>query len=114
MTQEKVILRCEDGQEAVVFTKYEYAPKYMPDEIIEDIDYEICIEDSYVGGDYKGFFGRLKRAWQAFINKPVTYTGIYSQNKEKMRKFLTDCLALVDNLDGTDDNRFLQGLYTEE
>ena len=99
MKFDKVTLRCDDGAEAIVFTRYEYAPKYTPDDIIEDIDYEISIEDSYTGGDYRGFFGRLKRAWQAFIDKPVMYTGIYTQDKEKMRQFLVDCLNLIDEND---------------
>ena len=100
MKQETITLRCDDGAEAVVFTKYTHDKVIMklPDSVVDfDDSYEICIEDDYVGGDYKGFFGRLKRAWRAFWDKPVVYTGIYCENKDKMRKFLTDCLALVDN-----------------
>ena len=96
MVEKTVTLRCDDGAEAVVFTKYDYESKNISERIMEDIDYEISVEDSYIGGDYKGFFGRLKRAWQAFIDKPVMYTGIYTQDKEKMRKFLQDCLNLID------------------
>lgn len=101
MKQEKVTLRCDDGSEAVVFTRYEYH-KYLPDSIIKDIDYEICVEDDYVGGEYKGFFGRIKRAWRAFWDKPVVYTGIYCEDKDKMRKFLCDCLNLIDENDVKD------------
>ena len=93
MVEKTVTLRCDDNAEAVVFTKYKY--NYGK----PTIDYEITVEDSYVGGDYKGFFGRIKRAWGAFTDKPVVYTGIYCRDKEKMRKFLVDCLALIDNLD---------------
>ena len=97
MTQEKVILRCEDGQEAVVFTKYIHNPTLTNGvKFGNEIDYEINIEDTYVGGDYKGFFGRLKRAWKAFRAKPVIYTGVYCENKDKMKKFLTDCLELLE------------------
>ena len=88
MKNEQIVLRCEDGQEAVVFNKYIHH--------ILDIDYEINIEDSYTGGEYQGFFGRLTRAWRAFWNKPVVYTGIYCEDKEKMRKFLCDCLELLE------------------
>lgn len=98
MKQETVTLRCEDGAEAVVFTKCTY--NSIASRVLIDpgsISYDISVEDSYVGGDYKGFFGRIKRAWKAFRDKPVVYTGIYCENKDKMRKFLTDCLALVDN-----------------
>jgi hypothetical protein len=90
---ETVTLRCLDGAEAVVFAKY-YYNNLKP-------DYEIAVEDCYIGGEYKGFFGRLKRAWRAFIDKPVTYTGIYTDDKEKIRKFLTDSLALLDNVEET-------------
>lgn len=88
MKQEHITLRCDDGAEAVVFTKYTHH--------ILDIDYEINVEDSYTGGEYKGFFGRIKRAWRAFWDKPVVYTGIYTEDKDKMRKFLCDCLSLID------------------
>jgi hypothetical protein len=94
----KVTLRCDDGgAEAVVFTKYIYSPK-----MANNIDYEITVEDSYIGGDYKGFFGRIKRAWRAFTDKPVVYTGIYTEDKDKMRKFLCDCLDLIDENDVKD------------
>lgn len=91
MKQETVTLRCEDGAEAVVFTRYDYRDG--------DTAYDISVEDSYVGGDYKGFFGRLKRAWRAFKSKPVIYTGIYCGNENKMRNFLFDCLEVIDNPD---------------
>lgn len=93
MTQDIVTLRCSDCQEAVVFHKYKYG--------WGETNFEIAVEDSYIGGEYKGFFGRLKRAWKAFMDKPVTYTGIYCNDKEKMRKFLTDSLALLDNIEET-------------
>lgn len=88
MKVKQITLRCDDYAEACVFTKY------VHDQI--DTDYEITIEDSYTGGDYRGFFGRLKRARKAFIDKPVVYTGIYCEDKEKMKKFLIDCLELID------------------
>lgn len=97
MKNEQIVLRCEDGQEAVVFTKYIHNPT-LPNGVKfgNEIDYEINIEDTYVGGDYKGFFGRLKRAWKAFRAKPVVYTGVYCEDKDKMKKFLTDCLELLE------------------
>ena len=99
MTKKQIALRCKDGSEAVVFSKHTF--KFMcnnPDEtgIKEESNYEITIEDSYVGGDYKGFFGRIKRAWKAFVDKPVVYTGIYCEDIHKMRKFLVDCLEIID------------------
>lgn len=105
MKFDKVTLRCDDGAEAAVFTRYIHDKVIMklPDSVIDfDDSYEICIEDDYTGGDYKGFFGRLKRTWRAFTNKPVVYTGIYTEDKDKMRKFLCDCLDLMDENDVKD------------
>lgn len=99
MVEKTVTLRCDDGAEAAVFTKYHFRTMYCNSNksgIKDDFNYEICIEDDYVGGEYKGFFGRIKRAWRAFWSKPVVYTGIYTEDKEKMRKFLVDCLELID------------------
>ncbi len=83
-----VILRCDCNSEAIVFSKYIYN---------NETDYDISFEDSYLGSDYNGFFGRLKRAWKAFIDKPVCYTSIYCEDEDKMRKFLADCLTLIDS-----------------
>ena len=97
MKIEQITLRCEDGAEAVVFTEYNYGKVYSDvDTVSDNVDYEITVEDSYVGGEYKGFLGRIKRAWGAFTDKPVVYTGIYCRDKEKMRKFIVDCLSLID------------------
>ncbi len=125
MQTNQVILRCQDGQEAVVFTKYTYNTVCSMAAILDpdSISYEICIEDDYIGGDYKGFFGRLKRAWKAFTGKPVIYTGIYCEDKEKMRKFLADCISLVvenddneieEDFEYTNEEPFLKGLYGDK
>ena len=94
MKQEHITLRCEDGQEAVVFTKYHFNAS----DIYGNFNYEITIEDSYTGGDYKGFFGRIKRAWRAFWDKPVVYTGIYCEDERKMKHFLCSCLDLLNGV----------------
>lgn len=88
MKDKTITLRCTDGQEACVFHKYTYSYS-------NEIDYEMTFEDSYVGGDYRGLFGRIKRAWKAFWAKPVFYTGFCS-TKEDMKKFLQDCLNLME------------------
>ena len=104
MKFDKVTLRCDDGAEACVFTKYTYDTIASRTALLDpdSMSYEICIEDDYVGGEYKGFFGRIKRAWRAFWDKPVVYTGIYTEDKDKMRKFLCDCLDLIDENDVKD------------
>ncbi len=99
MTTKQIFLRCEDCSEAVVFSKYTFKIMYSnPDEtgMKEESNYEITIEDSYVGGDYRGFFGRIKRAWKAFWDKPVVYTGIYCEDKDNIRSFLTGCLDMLE------------------
>jgi hypothetical protein len=84
---EQVILRCKDNAEALVFNKY--CNNY-------GTDYEINVEDSYCGCDFMGIKGRFKRAWHAFFAKPVYYSGIYSDDKEKVRNWLTSCLDALD------------------
>lgn len=86
MTSKSLYIRCDDRAETVVFTKYSYDG---------DADYEITIEDSYCSGDYMGISGRLKRAWKAFWAKPIYHTGIYVGDEDRIRKFLEDCLNLV-------------------
>lgn len=99
MNTNQVILRCEDKQEAVVFSKYTYKSisEITEGKVNLSDGYEIMVEDSYIGGDYKGLLGRIKRAWKAFWNKPVVYTGIYCEDKDKMRQFLGNCLSLVED-----------------
>ena len=89
-----VSLRCEDHAETVVFSKHTWN---YEDNNCYDVDYEFTIEDSYCGGDYMGLKGRFKRAWNAFFAKPIYYTGIYCENKERVKKFLKDCLDLIEN-----------------
>jgi hypothetical protein len=83
-----VSLRCDDNAETVVFTRYDWNDGYK--------DYDISIEDSYCGGDFMGIKGRFKRAWRAFWAKPIYYSGVYCEDGKRMRKFLEDCLSLMD------------------
>lgn len=77
-----VTIRCDDNAEAVVFSKYIM---------------KISFEDSYCGGDFKGVIGRFKRAWMAFWNKSVCYTGIYCESgRDRVGSFLKECLELVE------------------
>ena len=92
MNTNQVMLRCEDRQEVVVFTKYTFHTTQTT-----DYNYELMFEDSYIGGDYKGFFGRIKRAWRAFWDKPVIYTAIYCEDKDEMRQFLSNCLDIIND-----------------
>ena len=82
-----VYLRCDDHAETAVFSRYDWDNG--------GTDYEFTIEDSYCGGDYVGIKGRLKRAWKAFLAKPVYYTGVFCEDDKRMRKFLEDCLNLM-------------------
>ena len=80
-------MRCDCNAEAVVFTRYDYS--------MTDTSYGISFEDSYLGRKNNKLFGRLKRAWKAFIAKPVIYTDVFTDDEKKMKKFLTDCLSLM-------------------
>jgi len=84
-------MRCDDHAEALVFTRFDY------DNL--DTSYEITIEDSYIGGDYTGLLGRFKRAWKAFTDKPVYYTGVFTDDKAKMLKFLTESINIINRTD---------------
>ena len=84
---DNIFMRCDDNAETVVFSKFKWNDGTQ--------SYEISVEDSYCGGDYMGIKGRLKRAWRAFWKKPICYTGVYTDDKERMKKFLEDCLSLM-------------------
>lgn len=86
----EIYLRCDDHAECVVFSRFNFED--------DDIDYEITIEDAYCGYDYMGIKGRFRRAWKAFWAKPICYNGIYCQDGKRMRKFLEDCLGLIDEV----------------
>ena len=90
MEVKEIELRCDDHAENIVFRKYEYE-SYLPDSIQKDIDFEINLEDSYC----RTRCNRFVRAWKAFCAKPIYYSGIYTRDKEKVRKWLLDCLALL-------------------
>jgi hypothetical protein len=83
----QVTLRCKDKAETLVFSRYDYN---------HDTDYEISIEDSYCGGDFKGLSGRFKRAWRAFFAKPIVYTSIYNDDKTEVISWLKHCLEVID------------------
>lgn len=85
-----VYLRCVDHCEMAVFSRIDWRDG--------DIDYELTIEDVYCGGDYMGIKGRFKRAWKAFWTKPVYYSGVYCEDEGRMRKFLEDCLSLMNEV----------------
>ena len=89
-----VYFRCDDNGEMLVFTKY-----------LDDNDYSIDIEDSYCNGDYKGIIGRFRRAWHAFWAKPVCYTGVFCQDEKRVKKFLNDCLDIVNGNAHMSDDR---------
>ena len=88
MQFKNITLRCDCNAEAVVFTKYEYADG--------DKSYGISFEDDYKKSEFSGLFGRFKRAWYAFKSKPVVHMDVFTDDKNKMRKFLSNCLNLID------------------
>ena len=86
----EVNMRCDCCAEMVTFIRHDWEHT--------DTSYELTIEDAYCGGDYMGIKGRFKRAWKAFWAKPIYYSGVYCQDGPRMRKFLEDCLKLMDEV----------------
>ena len=85
----EVYLSCDDRAEVVQFLKYEWKD--------DSSDYEICVMDSYCGEGTRGITKRFKRAWKAFWGKPVCYTGVFCEDEDKIKKFLKDCLEIVED-----------------
>ena len=84
------MIRCEDNAEKLIFERT----------VWDDGDemYEFSIVDDYIGGSgYHGLFGRIRRAWHAFRDKPIYYAGIVVNDKERARKFLNECLEMLDD-----------------
>ena len=86
--EQNVFIKCDCNAENAVFCRYEWNPG--------DVDYEISIEDAYCGGSYMGIKGRFKRAWKAFWAKPISYNAVYVQDPERMKKFLQECLSIME------------------
>ena len=102
-----VELRCDDRAENLVFTRYEYEPYQTIDSVVRNIDYEINLEDSYCRAHYN----RFVRAWKAFLGKPIYYSGIYTDDKEKVKKWLNGCLKLVNETDTMPNSQVINLLY---
>lgn len=84
----EINMRCDCYAEMVSFIRHNWKDG--------ETSYELNFEDAYCGGDYMGIKGRLKRAWRAFWAKPIYYSGVYCEDGERMRKFLEECLNLMD------------------
>ena len=89
VNEKSVFLKCDCHAETAVFTRFDWNS-------IDKTDYEISIEDSYCGGDYMGIKGRFKRAWKAFFAKPIVYNAISIQDPDRIKKFLQECLELIE------------------
>lgn len=101
MTFDNVTLRCDCNAEAVVFTKYNYDDG--------DKSYGISFEDDYTKSQFNGLFGRFRRAWYAFKSKPVVHMDVFTDDKDKMIKFLRQSLDLIIK----DDAEKLKTLYDQ-
>lgn len=84
----EVFIRCEDCAETVVFMRHDWEDS--------KVSYEILVQDSYCDSGMSGIRGRLRRAWHAFWEKPISYTGVYIEDGARVKQFLQDCLALVE------------------
>lgn len=84
-----IFLKCDCHAETAVFTRFQW-------DYDGSTDYELSIEDAYCCGDYMGIKGRFKRAWKAFWGKPIIYSEIYIHEHERIKKFLQDCLEMIE------------------
>ena len=80
-------LRSDDRSENLVFTKICLNAK--------NTWYEFCVEDAYCSGEYFGLKGRFKRAWHAFFAKPISYTGMIIQDKDRLETFFSECQRIL-------------------
>lgn len=88
-TKKNFYLCCDDNAEHVIFSKYKFSDGV--------VGFEISIADSYLQKrKYTGFFGRCRRAWRAFFEKPIVYASIYTEDPGRVYKFLKDCLYEAD------------------
>ena len=88
---------CNDHCGMLVFDRTIWA---KDDELLE-----FSFMDSYIERrEYQGLFGRLRRAWHALVSKPLYYTGIVIVEKERARKFLEECLDILDTDAGGKQN----------
>lgn len=101
MQFKNITLRCDCNAEAVVFTKYEYDDG--------DKSYGISFEDDYKKNEFAGLFGRFKRAWYAFKSKPVVHMDVFTDDKNKMIKFLRQSLDLIIE----DDAKLVKTMYDQ-
>ena len=90
VNSKEVNMRCDCNAEMATFIRYDWQHN--------DTNYELGIQDAYCGGDYMGIRGRFKRAWRAFWAKPIYYSEVYCEDRQRMRKFLEDCLNLMDEV----------------
>ena len=89
-TTKEVSIRCDDMAENLVVIRH----------IWDDGDTwcAITIEDSYLGsGKYRGVLGRIKHAWCVLTGRPVSYAEIIVNDLSKMRKFLENCILMIDD-----------------
>jgi hypothetical protein len=86
----EVNMRCDCHAEMVSLLRFDWEHS--------DHYYELNIEDAYCGGDHMGIKGRFKRAWKAFLGKPIYYSGVCCEDGKRMRKFLEDCLSLLEEV----------------
>lgn len=93
MDWKSIYMRCDCHAETIEFNKITHSDG--------DTSYEINVVDSYCGYDFMGLKNRFKRAWKAFFEQPICYTGLFTEDKTKIRQFFVDCIALIDDTTST-------------
>ena len=89
-TSMRTEIQCDDHAELLSFERTIWA---KDDELLE-----FSIMDSYIGNrQYQGLLGRFRRAWNAFIAKPICYAGVVVMEKDRARSFLNKCLDILNS-----------------
>lgn len=60
-----------------------------------DINYNISIQDSRYDHNFNTLWGRVKRAAQALLGKPIYYNDAHLEGEETFQKLVEDMKALA-------------------
>ena len=85
-------LLCADGAETL-----EFCATFFND---KDCILSFAIKDAYLGNTYgpNHLFSRIKRAWKAFIGKPIYCAEVLPNNTENILTWLEECKTTLNKV----------------
>lgn len=60
----------------------------------EDVNYSLCIEDSYYDSNINGIFGRIKRAIGVLFGKPVAFNEVFIDDDDAFDRIMDEFAEL--------------------